>query len=138
MNRKVLLFVLLLVSLLVGVWADLARGRWPDYFSPLSAGIGLLMAYLCADIFLPLIMKSCRRVFFGLMWSAAYVVCAHVLPIVLAGLVQIPRVGWEFLPDVFAGAWYTLRQAWLPMIVGSVTVHVASRMGSDRRQDDTA
>lgn len=119
---------LLLVSFVVGVWADFARGRWPDYFSPLSAGLGMLLAFVCADIFLPLITRPQRHRLVGLAWSAAYVVSAQVLPIVLAGLVQIPRVGWEFLPDVFAGAWYTLRQAWLPVVVGSVAVFAASQI----------
>ena len=110
---------LLFVSLIVGVWADLARGRWPDYFSPFAAGIGMLMAFLCADVCLPQIRQARERRFVRLLWCVGYVVCAHTLPILLAGLVQIPRVGVQFLPDVLAGVWFTLRQAWLPLLVGS-------------------
>ena len=111
----------------VGVWADLARGRWPDYFSPFSAAIGMLMAYVCADIFLPQMTKPRRRRIVVLLWSVAFVACAHTLPILLAGLVQIPRVGVQFLPDVLAGAWYTLRQAWVPVMVGGSVLYFGLR-----------
>jgi hypothetical protein len=77
------------------------------------------MAFICADILLPQIKKLPQRRLVRLAWCLAYVACAHALPILLAGLVQIPRVGLQFLPDVLAGVWFTLRQAWLPLLVGS-------------------
>lgn len=105
----------------VGVWADLSRGRTPDFFDVQTAVVNLFFAWVLAELCDTVIgrmptaqpARLVSMALFGIAFSAV----AHALPSFLVGLIQIPLGGLAMLRSVVEGLMFTIRQALVPALV---------------------
>jgi hypothetical protein len=118
----------MLGSLLVGIWVDAASGRTPDAFSVPTLILLALISWPPAEFGRDVIQRlrySALAPLIGILTVAI----SHALPTLLAGLVNVPRTGLSFLPEVLMGLMFTLEQALIPsLVVGSVAGGVAASL----------
>jgi hypothetical protein len=116
---------LLASVLFVGIWADGLRGRTPDFFDPQSAIVALVFAWFVSEALSGLPRRLPRTAvafltgmaLFGIVFAAI----AYALPSFLVGLIQAPFGGISLIRSVFAGLFFTLRQAALPIgVIGAI------------------
>jgi hypothetical protein len=104
-----------------GVWADIARGRSPDFFDPQTAIVHLFFAWVLAEMADSVInrLQHIRAPWHVVMalFGALFVTFAHATPSFLIGLIQIPLGGLAMLRSVVEGLFFTLRQALLPSLM---------------------
>jgi hypothetical protein len=107
--------------LLVGIWVDAASGRKPDAFSIPTLILLALISWPPAEFGRDVIQRlrySALAPLIGILTVAI----SHALPTLLAGLVNVPRTGLSFLPEVLMGFVFTLERALIPsLVVGSST-----------------
>jgi hypothetical protein len=128
---------LLLGAYVTGVWADLMRGRWPDYFDVQTAIVAMIFAWVASEFAIPAIDRLPARgaslaIAAGL--GAIYVALAHAFPTFLAGLLQAPLGGLGMVSSAVDGLFYTVRQAWLPAVACGLPCGAVSRMLLQARQ----
>jgi len=118
--------------LAVGVWADLrASGRTDLLRDLLSTAMTLLLGAMVGDSLASLLLRwrdaGARRADWRVVpLSALAMWIGHALLPTLAMLVQVPRVGLDFLPTLLLGLEWVLRAAVLPALVVGAGVGVAA------------
>jgi hypothetical protein len=105
----------------IGVWADLSRGRAPDFFDLQSGLIAMFFTWMLAELALPLtarLPKTPTAYILGMaVFGVFFCALAHALPGFMVGLIQAPFGGLAMFRSVFEGLLYTLRQAALPTLI---------------------
>lgn len=113
-----------------GVWSDLMRGRWPDYFDVQTAIVAMIFAWVASEVALPMIARLPARgasLAFAAGVGVIYAALAHALPMFMAGLLQVPLGGLAMVSSAIDGLFFTLRQAWLPALICGALAGVACR-----------
>ena len=128
--RRYAMLALMAGAYAVGVWNDLAHGRWPDYFDVQTAVMVMLFAWVLTEAALPVMEKLPRRqpafVAGAALIGAVYASLAHATPTFLSGLLQAPFGGLGLLRSVIEGLFFTLRVTLLPAIVCGAVAGVVS------------
>ncbi len=128
--RRFAVLALMAGAYAVGVWYDLAHGRWPDNFDVQTAVMNMLFAWVLTEAAMPLMEKLPRRqpafVVGAALVGAVYASLAHAAPLFLSGLLQTPFGGLSLLRSVIEGLFFTLRVTLLPALVCGAVAGVVS------------